>query len=38
MVSLYETIMRLIHPEQTTHLWALAAAGAIGLIGNDLTA
>jgi Co/Zn/Cd efflux system component len=27
MVALYETIMRFIHPEQITHLWALAARG-----------
>jgi len=37
-VALYETIMRLIHPHQLTHLWVLAAAGAIGFIGNELAA
>ena len=26
----------LIHPEELTHLWALAAAGVIGFLGNEL--
>jgi cation diffusion facilitator family transporter len=38
MVALYETIMRFIHPEQISHLWALAAAGLIGFLGNELAA
>jgi cation diffusion facilitator family transporter len=33
-----EAIQRLIHPSPPTHLWALAAAGAIGYIGNFLAA
>ena len=37
-VALYETIMRLIHPEDLSHLWALAAAGLIGFIGNEIAA
>jgi cation diffusion facilitator family transporter len=37
-VALYETIQRLIHPEDLSHLWALAAAGAIGFVGNELAA
>jgi cation diffusion facilitator family transporter len=37
-VALYETILRLIHPEDLSHLWALAAAGAIGFIGNEIAA
>jgi len=37
-VALYETIQRLIHPETLTHLWALAAAGVIGFIGNVIAA
>jgi cation diffusion facilitator family transporter len=37
-VALYETIQRLIHPEELSHLWALAAAGCIGFIGNELAA
>jgi divalent metal cation (Fe/Co/Zn/Cd) transporter len=37
-VALYETIQRFIHPEDLTHLWALAAAGVIGFVGNELAA
>jgi cation diffusion facilitator family transporter len=37
-VALYEAIQRLIKPEQLTHLWVLAAAGAIGFIGNEIAA
>jgi cation diffusion facilitator family transporter len=37
-VALYETIVRLIHPQDLTHLWALAAAGLIGFLGNELAA
>src|SRR6266545_1398315 len=32
-VALYETIVRLIKPQPLTHLWVLAAAGAIGFLG-----
>jgi Co/Zn/Cd efflux system component len=35
-VALYETIMRFIEPQHLTHLWALAGAGAIGFIGNEV--
>jgi cation diffusion facilitator family transporter len=37
-VALSETIQRLIDPEGLTHLWVLAAAGAIGFIGNEVAA
>ena len=37
-VALYETIMRFIEPQQLTHLWALAGAGALGFIGNEIAA
>lgn len=37
-VALYATIMRFIHPQHLSHLWVLAAAGAIGFIGNELAA
>ena len=37
-VALYETIMRFIHPQHLSHLWVLAAAGAIGFVGNELAA
>lgn len=38
MVALYETILRFIHPQELSHLWALAAAGAIGFFGNEIAA
>jgi cation diffusion facilitator family transporter len=37
-VALYETIMRLFHPQELTHLWALVAAGVIGFLGNEVAA
>lgn len=37
-VALYETIQRFIHPQHLSHLWVLAAAGAIGFVGNELAA
>jgi cation diffusion facilitator family transporter len=37
-VALYETVQRFIHPQHLTHLWVLAAAGAIGFVGNELAA
>jgi cation diffusion facilitator family transporter len=37
-VALYETILRLIDPQPLTHLWVLAAAGAIGFLGNEVAA
>ncbi|HET8893990.1 MAG TPA: cation diffusion facilitator family transporter [Gaiellaceae bacterium] len=37
-VALYETIARLVHPQHLSHLWVLAAAGAIGFVGNELAA
>jgi len=37
-VALYETILRLINPEELSHLWALAGAGAVGFIGNEIAA
>ncbi len=37
-VALYETIVRLIHPQHLSHLWLLAAAGIIGFIGNEIAA
>lgn len=38
LVALYETIQRLIHPQDLTYLWVLAAAGAIGFVGNEIAA
>jgi cation diffusion facilitator family transporter len=37
-VALYETIVRFLHPEDLTHLWALASAGVIGFGANELAA
>lgn len=37
-VALYETINRLVHPQDLSHLWALAAAGVIGFVGNEIAA
>src|SRR5207247_288116 len=37
-VALFETIQRLIHPEELSHLWALAGAGLIGFLGNEVAA
>jgi divalent metal cation (Fe/Co/Zn/Cd) transporter len=37
-IALYETIQRLIHPQQLSHLWVLAAAGIVGFLGNQIAA
>lgn len=37
-VALYETIQRLIHPQDLSHLWVLAAAGIVGFAGNEFAA
>jgi cation diffusion facilitator family transporter len=37
-VALYETVQRLIHPQQLSHLWVLAGAGIVGFVGNELAA
>ena len=37
-VALAETIQRFVHPQELSHLWALAGAGAIGFAGNELAA
>src|SRR5437660_728623 len=37
-VALYETIQRLIHPQQLSHLWVLAGAGVVGFVGNEVAA
>ncbi len=37
-VALYETIVRLIHPQQLSHLWILAAAGVVGFVGDEVAA
>jgi cation diffusion facilitator family transporter len=37
-VALYETVERFIHPQTLSHLWALAGAGVIGFVANELAA
>jgi cation diffusion facilitator family transporter len=37
-VALFETIQRLIEPQQLSHLWVLAAAGIVGFLGNEIAA
>jgi cation diffusion facilitator family transporter len=37
-VALYEAIRRLIDPQDLSHLWALAAAGLLGFVGNEIAA
>ncbi len=37
-VALYETILRFIDPQPLSHLGALAAAGLVGFLGNELAA
>src|SRR6478736_3653439 len=34
----YAAVRRLAHPQPVTHLWAVAAAGFIGFLGNELVA
>ena len=38
LVALYEAIDRLMHPQSITLLWAVAIAGFIGFIGNEVVA
>ena len=37
-VAFWQAIERLIHPEELSYLWALAAAGALGFLGNEIAA
>jgi cation diffusion facilitator family transporter len=37
-VALWQSIERLIDPHPLSHLWALAAAGALGFVGNEIAA
>jgi cation diffusion facilitator family transporter len=37
-VALVETVLRFIHPQDLHHLAALAAAGVVGFIGNEIAA
>jgi cation diffusion facilitator family transporter len=37
-VALYETIVRMLDPQELSHLWVLAAAGVIGFAANEIAA
>ena len=37
-VALWQSIERLVHPEELSYLWVVAAAGALGFVGNELAA
>ena len=37
-VALWQSLERLLHPEELDYLWVVAAAGAIGFVGNELAA
>jgi len=37
-VALWQSIERLINPQQIDYLWPLAAAGVVGFIGNEVAA
>jgi cation diffusion facilitator family transporter len=37
-VAGYESIVRLIRPEDISELWAVGVAGAIGFVGNEIAA
>lgn len=38
LVALYEVVGKFMNPSTPTHLWALFAAGVIGVIGNEIAA
>jgi cation diffusion facilitator family transporter len=38
IVAGYESINRFFHPQDISHLWAVAAASAIGFLGNEAVA
>jgi cation diffusion facilitator family transporter len=37
-VALYESVVRLVSPQELDHLWALAGAGLVGYLGNEIAA
>jgi cation diffusion facilitator family transporter len=37
-VALYETVLRLLNPQELEHLWVLAGAGLVGYVGNEFAA
>jgi len=37
-VALWQSIERLLNPEELSYLWIVAAAGALGFVGNEIAA
>jgi cation diffusion facilitator family transporter len=37
-VAFYEAVMKIIHPQPISHLWAVAAAALVGFLGNEAVA
>ena len=37
-VAAYEAVQRLVHPQDVRHLWAVAIAGFLGFVGNEVVA
>ena len=37
-VALWQSLERLVNPQHLGHLWPLAAAGAVGFMGNEIAA
>jgi cation diffusion facilitator family transporter len=35
LVAGYESIQRLLHPQEVSHLWAVALASVVGFVGNE---
>ena len=38
LLALVEVVDRFLHPQTPTHLWALLAAGVVGVVGNEIAA
>ena len=38
LLALVQVVERLLHPQTPTHLWALLAAGIVGVVGNEVAA
>ncbi|NYI70550.1 cation diffusion facilitator family transporter [Naumannella cuiyingiana] len=38
VVAAWQAIDRLLNPREVSHLWAVAAAGVVGFVGNELVA
>ncbi len=38
VVAGYESVQRLLHPQDISHLWAVAAAAIVGFLGNEVVA